>query len=733
MGRATPIQASLNGGELSPRLHGRVDQRIYQNGLETVTGFLPVLQGPAIAAPGTRYVALAKGPCRLLPFEFNVTQSYVIEASNAAFRFYTNDERIETAPDVAYEVATPYAFAELAELDHEQSADVLYLCHGSHAPRKLSRTSATTFALTTLDLSAGPFEDQNIDEAVTMSPSGITGAITITASSAQFQSGDVGGLIRLETEDFNGIGQWEPGLEVTLGEYRAWNGRVYQMSGGASLRTGTVAPVHSSGTEWDGSGVGKDINDKGPYGVQWTYVHDRYGVARITGYVSPTVVNATVVRRLPWLTGGETTWRWSFGAFSARRGWPNAVTIWNERLTFGKDATVYASVVGDYENFAEVNTLGEQTADMAIRVSLPNPNRIRWLKADRDLLIGTASAEHVLKAQSTAQAIGPKNAKIETQSTYGSAIGRPLLTAGRLLFIQKARRKIIQLDYAVERDRNEAVDITRFAEHMGKAGFVEMAFAQEPDRHLWAVDREGTLFACLYEPTEQALGWARRTMGPGLSAKSISRCTDPDGELDQIWVYATYGTKHLILRMDPIWQTGTAQEDAFFVDAGLTYSGSPVSSVSGLTHLAGAEVDILVDGASHPRRTVSGAGTVALDAPASTVHVGLPLPAQLKTLRFEVGSEDGTSQGKIKRVNRVTLRVAETLGIKVTVQNGMGTVLENRLDLVAMDQAPPLFSGDFVFEEIGDYDRDAQILIERTAPLPATILAILPTITTGDR
>ncbi|MBD3732508.1 MAG: hypothetical protein IE934_07325, partial [Sphingopyxis sp.] len=80
-----------------------------------------------------------------------------------------------------------------------------------------------------------------------------------------------------------------------------------------------------------------------------------------------------------------------------------------------------------------------------------------------------------------------------------------------------------------------------------------------------------------------------------------------------------------------------------------------------------------------------------------------------------------------------TLRVAETLGIKVTVQNGMGTVLENRLDLVAMDQAPPLFSGDFVFEEIGDYDRDAQILIERTAPLPATILAILPTITTGDR
>ncbi|MFZ5704915.1 MAG: hypothetical protein ACOY5R_06570 [Pseudomonadota bacterium] len=733
MGRATPIQASLNGGELSPRLHGRIDQRVYQNGVEIMTGFLPVLQGPAIAAPGTRYVAAAKGPCRLLPFEFNVTQSYVIEASNAAFRFFTNDAQIETSPGDPYEIATPYAYAELAALDHEQSADVLYLAHGSHAPRKLSRTSAVTFALSELSLNAGPFEDQNSDEAVTITASGITGSITLTASSALFEAGDVGGLIRLETIDFRDVPQWEPGLEVTLGEHRAWDGRIYEMTGGISGRTGTVAPIHAEGTEWDGSGAGTDINGKGPYGVQWTYVHDRYGIARITSRVSATVVNATVLRRMPWLSSPNPTWRWTFGAFSARRGWPQSVTIWNERLTFAKNATVYASVVGDYENFAEVNAQGEQTADMAIRFTLPNPNIIRWLRADRELLIGTARAEHVLRAGSTGQAIGPKNIKIETQSTFGSAIGRPILTDGRLLFIQKAGRKILQLDYAVERDRNEVVDITRFAEHMGKGRFVEIAFAQEPDRHLWAVDAQGTLFACLYEPTEQALGWSRRTMGPGLAAKSITRCTDPAGELDQIWIYATLGSRHLILRMDPIWQSGTAQKDAFFVDAGLTYSGSPVSSVSGLGHLAGREVDILVDGASHPRRIVSGGGTVALDAPASTVHVGLPLPAQIKTLRFEAGGDDGTSQGKIKRVNRVTLRVSETLGIKVTVQNGAGTVLENRYDLTAMDQAPPLFSGDFLFEEIGDYDRDAQILIERTAPLPATILAILPTITVGDR
>ncbi|KQX19336.1 MULTISPECIES: hypothetical protein [unclassified Sphingomonas] len=734
MSRASPIQASLNGGELSPRLHGRVDQRIYGNGVEEMIGYLPVLQGPAIAAPGTRFVELAKGASRLIPFEYNITQSYVIEASDLTFRFFTNDARIETAPDVAYEIATPWPYADLSELAYEQSADILYLCHAAHPPQKLSRTGASTFALAALDLTYGPFEDQNIVETATMTADGITGSVTITASSAQFEAGDVDGLIRIETEDLNGIAAWEPGLEVSTGEYRTWNGRVFQCIDTAGTgRTGTVAPVHPSGTEWDGSGAGKDINDKGPYGVQWTYIHDRYGIVKITGFTNATTVTATVVRRLPWLTGGTSTWRWSFGAFSSRRGWPHYVTIWNERLTFAKNATVYASVVGDYENFAEINSTGEQTADQAIRVSVPNPNIIRWLAADRELLIGTARAEHVLKAQSTAAALGPKNVRIDTQSTYGSAIVRPILTDGRLLFVQKARRKIEQIDFAVERDRNEATDLTRFAEHIGKDRIVELAFAQEPDRHLWAVDGAGSLLACLYEPSDQALGWARRPLGSGLIANSICRCTDPQGELDQIWISASYGDHHFILRMDPIWQSGNDQADAFFVDAGLSYAGAPVSVVGGLSHLVGAEVDILVDGASHPRRIVSEAGTVTLDAPASKVHVGLPYIGRIKTLRFEAGGDDGTSQGKIKRINRVTLRVSETLGIKIQVQGGEDVVLENRLDLVPMDQGPPLFSGDFIFEAIGDYDRDAQIVIDRVAPLPSTILSIMPTITVGER
>jgi hypothetical protein len=68
-------QWSFNGGELSPRMVGRTDQAIYSVALAEMLGWLPLLQGPAIAAPGTHYVGDAAGPCRLLPFEWITTQA----------------------------------------------------------------------------------------------------------------------------------------------------------------------------------------------------------------------------------------------------------------------------------------------------------------------------------------------------------------------------------------------------------------------------------------------------------------------------------------------------------------------------------------------------------------------------------------------------------------------------------------------------------------------------------
>ena len=107
-----PIATSFNGGELSPRMGGRVDTAIYQVGVEKAENFLPTVEGAIVKRPGFEHIIDAAATAGwLTTFRFNLTQDYLIEWSDGALRFFTNGVRIETAPGVPYEVAVPYTAA----------------------------------------------------------------------------------------------------------------------------------------------------------------------------------------------------------------------------------------------------------------------------------------------------------------------------------------------------------------------------------------------------------------------------------------------------------------------------------------------------------------------------------------------------------------------------------------------------------------------------------------------
>ena len=118
--------------------------------------------------------------------------------------------------------------------------------------------------------------------------------------------------------------------------------------------------------------------------------------------------------------------------------------------------------------------------------------------------------------------------------------------------------------------------------------------------------------------------------------------------------------KRYVERMAP--RQFAAQADAFFVDSGLTYSGTPVTTLSGLSHLNGQIVSILADGAVHPQRQVEG-GSITLDEPASVVHVGLPISADVQTLPAAAGVDSGYAQGRAKNVNKIWMRVYRSEGL----------------------------------------------------------------------
>lgn len=181
----------MSAGEISPRLFARVDVGKYANGCYEVDNFIVQRFGGVRKRGGTQYIATTKTSAkksRVVSFIFSVTQAYILEFGDLYVRFYTNGGAVESGGSPV-EVVTPWDEDEIFDLQFAQSADVLYITHPDHAPRTLSRTSATTFVLDTIDFEDGPFLELNTT-ATTLTPADY-GALTPDMTSLVAPSGTV--------------------------------------------------------------------------------------------------------------------------------------------------------------------------------------------------------------------------------------------------------------------------------------------------------------------------------------------------------------------------------------------------------------------------------------------------------------------------------------------------------------------------------------------------------------
>jgi len=155
-------------------------------------------------------------------------------------------------------------------------------------------------------------------------------------------------------------------------------------------------------------------------------------------------------------------------------------------------------------------------------------------------------------------------------------------------------------------------------------------------------------------------------------------------------------------------------------------------TLSGLTHLEGETVSILGDGSVHPDKTVS-SGAVTLERYVTKAHAGLAYNSTLRTLRVDAGSRIGTSQGKIKRIHELTVRLRRSVGLKVGRNADNLDVVPFRSSATAMDSPIALFTGDKEIELGGNYDTDGQLTIRQDQPLPMNVLAVYATLSTFDQ
>ena len=625
------------------------------------------------------------------------------------------------------EVTTTYSIDDIFEINHVQSADVLYLAHKDHEPAKLTRTTATSFTLTDIDFIDGPWLDEN-DTDTTMYASAATGTgITITASADVFTSDDVGRYIRfreiLEIEH----DEWAASTSYAANATVRFAGHVYRQATGSTQTSGNTAPVHLSGTETYGN-------------IDWEYLHDEHGHVKITGFTSATVVTADVHQdqygnsRLPDSAVGSANanTRWSLGAFDGDQGFPRAVAFYEERLYFagttGRPQTIFGSVTADFENMTP-GTLDDSAIN--ITIASDQVNVIKHMIPGRFLQVLTSSSEFTLSGGTTGP-VTPTNVSVLRETTFGSSDVRPLRAGASTILIQKGQEKVKEITFDLDTDGLVGRDLTILAEHLARGGLTDMVWQQEPELVLWFVRSDGTLVGLSYDPANNTIGWHQHPLGGTGTVESITAI--PSGAEDQVYLSVkrtiNSATVRHIVYMKPVY-FGTDVSDAFYVDSGLTYDSTATDTISGLNHLEGETVQILADGSAHADKTVSG-GSITLDRNASTVHVGYSYTSLVETLRIEAGADDGVSQGKIKRIHGVTVRFIDTVGAEVGPDTSNLDRIPFRDSSMAMDTAVPMFDGDKEIFFPSSYETDARAVVRQTQPLPMTVLAIMRRSNTFD-
>lgn len=759
MARASDTQHAFNAGELSPLMLGRQDVQKYAAGLYVCLNAIPLTQGAWTRRPGTAYLHQAKHHdkrCRVIPFQYSIEQTYILEFGEQYIRFFTdhgiltqtpqnitgitqaatavvsysgadnyaNGDRVyisgvvgmtqvnnrefvvanvnagantfeitdsdgvpvnstgygaySSAGTVAeiFQVTTAFAEADLAQIKVTQSADTLFIFHPDYPPQRLVRASALSWTLSDIAFTDGPYDTMNTT-ATTLTPGSfaVGTGVTLTASSTTGINGGAGFLV---------------------------------------------------------TDIGRLIRIR--QGSTWGYVE-------ITGHTSTTVVTVSILSTLT-STAAKTDWR--MGIWSDTTGYPSCGTFHEDRL-FMAGAALYpqrldGSKSGLYTVFAPSALDGTIADDNAIAYTLNSDdvNQIQWMSSnEKALFVGTTRAEWPVRASTATAPLTPTDISSKPSTRYGSASVEPVKAGRAVLFLQRAGRKLRELAYVFEVDGFRAPDMTLLSEHITRPGLVELAYQEQPQAVVWAPREDGVLDGFTYERDQDVVAWHRHELGGSSSAdgadipvvESVACAPAPDGTRDELYMvaqrYINGGTKRYIEYLTKTWEVEDEQEDAVYADCSWTVVNSPAANtVTGLWHLEGETVGIYADGAKLPTQVVTN-GTITLESAASIVTVGYWYVSDGQSMPLEGGAQDGSAQGKIKRIARVGFWLVDTLGLKYGPDTDHLTEIIFRQWGDTYGQVTPLFTGVIRDRFEGDYDKIGQVYWRADGPFPATVLALM--------
>jgi hypothetical protein len=721
MAKVQPIQTNFSAGELSPRVHSRVDVAKYNNGLKVCENVTILVQGGTRRRPGSRFVAEVKNSTlatRLIEFVFNRDQAYMLEFGQNYMRVFKDGAPV-LAAGIPYEVATPYTAAMLPDVAYVQGADTMFLVHPDVPVHRLQRFGDASWRLLPASFAVEPFDELGHagTAALTLSAATVGTGRTFT-STGQFLASDVGrdivsgaGLATVTAYvDADTVTvQVKSEFSATSIASSAWT---LTVSPQTTLTPSAFDPVGAtitatlSANGWRAADVGRFVKVNG-------------GLIRITGITSPTVADAVILQALTSAVAAiPNSWTLNASVWNPSDGYPRAVTLYEQRLQLsgspGYPQTVWGSRIGDVLNF-ELGTKDDDAYAYDVSTSVVAP--VQHLGNAARLMVFTSSNEMSMRG-GVEKPITPLGVQKKDESTSGSNNVRPVKVGNELIFVQRAGQKVRALGYRYDIDGFDSPDRTVFSEHITGAGVVDMCWQQEPDAQLYCVRSDGQMAVSTYNTEQEVIAWGRWiTDGVIESVASI-----PTSTSEQTWaiVRRTVGgvQRRFVEYFDPALATDCAVT-ATAVTATATWSG--------LSHLNGKTVQALADGVYQGTFTVTG-GAITLPRTANSVEIGLGYTARLQLLNPEVGGPGGTSQGAAISVGEVIVRVLDTVS---AVINGQ-TKTFRKMGSELLDRPPAVGTGDLREITLSDALYRNELTITQPLPVDFHLLAVIRKCTVND-
>ena len=719
-------KTSFNGGELRPRLYSRDDTAQYANGCKTLTNVDVLATGPVKRRNGSQFVKEVKTSSkkvRLVKFQFSATDVFVLEFGENYIRFYADKANVEDGGS-PLEITSPWTEGELQELQYVQFGSKLYIVHPDNQSRVLTRNSTLSWTLATFDAFPPPTEELGFSPDASVTPAATTGfGINFTASSALFLDGDKGRqIVNLDGNGRASITSVTSTTVVVCDIVEDFDSTDAITSGNWKLDLSPISDLTPDGTRV-GSIVNVTADEPGLSTAQATfrdadigkYILINGGVLEVLEVNSTSSIDCEVLKSL---NSDDETGNWTLEepTWSSERGYPRSVGLFEQRLIFGgttaEPQSVWMSEVGIFDGFG-VGPNDDDSIDVDIVSS--EVNRIEWISSGRDLVVGTSGNETTILSSNTV--LAPSTIQQRARTYYGSNVQQVSTAGNEILFIPKTKKSIRTFVYNFDVDGYKAENLLKLSEHLvDDTTIKELAYTQEPDPVIYAVLENGEMLIGAFDREQKVVGWSRYTDATG-SYEQVLTITNDDSE--EVWVVVNRtidgGTKRYIEVFDVA--DGTGNTDGYS-DSFLTYSGSSTTTLTGLDHLEGETVEVKVNGAAHPARTVS-SGSISLAIAATEATVGLPYSSTIETLDENLDVGRGSFLGQNVHWVEPILHVYNSIAPAVN-----GQIRPLRDSTMEMDTKVDLFSGFLRYESVDS----PRLNITVSGPFPCVLTGIFGTV-----